>query len=166
MRLNRISVTAPVPALVLALVLAAPLAARAGDAVTVENAWARASAGGAGNGAAYLTVVNAAADDALISASADVSKIVELHEHTHENGIMRMRKIDSVAIPAHGSAVLKPSGEHVMLIGLNAPLKEGESFPMALTFKNAGTVRTTVKILGVGSMGPSGPGMNHEGMKH
>lgn len=142
----------------LALALAFPLSAFAADAVTVENAWARASATGAGNGAAFMTLTNPTAQaDTLTSASADVAMSVELHTHLHDNGVMRMRKVDSIPVPANGSTSLKPAGYHVMLLGLNAPLKEGQSFPLTLTFKNAGAVQTSVKILGVGAMGPATP---------
>lgn len=125
-------------------------------AITVSAAFARASAGPVKTGAAYLTIHNAGAEtDRLIAAKADIAKRVELHTHRHEGGVMKMRPIESVEVPAGGMAVLKPGGDHVMFMGLKAPLKQGESFPLTLVFENAGTVTITIEIGPVGAMGAS-----------
>jgi copper(I)-binding protein len=51
------------------------------------------------------------------------------------------------------AALLKPGGDHVMLMGLKQPLKEGESFPLILTFEKAGDVQVTVKVEKAGATG-------------
>ncbi len=129
----------------------------AGD-VTVENAWARASAGMTKAGAAFMTVKNAGATaDRLVAAKASIAKKVELHTHKMVEGVMMMRRIDGVDVPAGGMAMLKPGGHHVMFMGLHAPLKEGQTFPLTLVFKNAGEITSQVMINSVGAM---------KGMKH
>ena len=131
--------------------------------LTVESPWARASAGAARAGAAYLKIVNAGAEnDRLIGVSAPVAERVELHTHTISEGVMRMRKVDAVPVPGGKSAELTPSGHHVMLIGLRAPLKEGETFPLTLTFDKAGTITVTVAV---GSIAARGPDMRHHDRK-
>ncbi len=132
-------------------------------ALTVGAPWARASAGAARAGAAYLRIANAGAkDDRLIGVSAPVADRVELHTHTISDGVMRMRRVDAVPVPGGGSAELKPGGYHVMLIGLRAPLKEGETFPLTLTFDKAGTITVPVTV---GSIAARGPGMKHHRRK-
>ena len=126
-------------------------------ALTVEAPWARASAGAARAGAAYLRIANGGAeDDRLIGVSAPVAERVELHTHTMSDGAMRMRRVDAVPVPGGGSAELKPGGRHVMLIGLRAPLKEGETFPLTLTFDRAGAITVPVAV---GPIAARGPGM-------
>jgi hypothetical protein len=53
-----------------------------------------------------------------------------------------------------------------MLIGLAQPLKEGERFPLTLTFRDAGEVTVEVKVEAVGSMGAAGTSSNHGTMNH
>lgn len=140
--------------------------AQAGD-LTIETPFARATAGPAKNGAAFLTVKNAGAEaDRLIAAKAPVADRVELHTHLHENGVMKMRQVEAVEVPAGGEAALQPGGDHVMLMGLKAPLKEGESFPLTLVFEKAGEVTVDVMIGGVGAMeGHDHSGHGDHGMK-
>ena len=138
----------------------------ADNKVMVENPWARASIGK--NGAAYVTVMNHGKQaDKLIGAMAPVAKRVELHTHKNDNGIMRMRHIKSVAIPAHDSITLKPGGHHIMMMGLTQKLKMGEEFPLTLVFEKAGKVTVKVQIKHAGALGkPSGQGHGKHKMKH
>jgi copper(I)-binding protein len=138
----------------LAVALLAPLgrAAEAGGAavaqvgdLVVENAWARESV--TPTGAVYLTVRNqGAADDRLIGIATDVADRAELHGSVMQDGVMRMRPVAAIEVPAGGEAVLAPGGLHVMLIGLQAPLQEGGSFALKLSFETAGEVEVTATI--------------------
>jgi len=131
--------------------------------LSISDPWARASAGMARAGAAFMSVANSGAADRLISADADISDVVELHTHIKDGDVMRMRKVDAIDITDRTTTKLQPGGLHVMFIGLHEPLKEGETFPLSLTFEHAGTVEVTVSVRGVASMGPMGtvPGMTH-----
>lgn len=122
-----------------------------GPVVAVEKPWARATAGQAANGAAYLTLAGPENGDRLLSATSPVAELVELHTHSEEDGIMRMRAVEAIAVPAGGKVELKPGGLHIMLIGLNAPLKEGRRFPLTLTFERAGPIRMEVPVLAAGA---------------
>jgi hypothetical protein len=77
-----------------------------------------------------------------------------------------MRRVEAIEVPADGMASLRPGGFHIMLIGLTEPLKEGERFPLTLTFEKAGSVTVEVAVEGVGSMGPQQDGMDHGTMDH
>ncbi|MBF0251592.1 MAG: copper chaperone PCu(A)C [Alphaproteobacteria bacterium] len=140
--------------------------------ISVTEPWARASAGMANAGAAFMMIHNSAAeDDTLVAATADVSKKVELHTHTMDNGVMKMREVEGgIPVPAHGMQALKPGSYHVMFMGLNAPLQEGSTFPVTLTFKSGQELTVDVQVKGVAHM-PAGGMMNmdHEPktmMKH
>ncbi len=135
--------------------------------ITVGEPWARASAGKARNGAAYMTIRNAGAADRLVAASAKVSKKAELHTHIRDGDVMRMRRVDAINLDAYARTKLEPGGLHVMLMGLNAPLKEGDSFPLTLTFERAGEVTVDVPVRKAGAMGDGamhGHGSGHGGM--
>lgn len=131
--------------------------------VAVEKAWARASAGKAANGGAYMTILNGGKEgDRLIAAAADVSRKVELHTHINENGVMRMRQVDGIEVPAGKGVMLRPGSYHVMFMGLDKPLKEGDKFPLTLTFEKAGKKTVEVTVMGVGAMKPGGHGMDRD----
>lgn len=145
--------------LVLALALAATSPAAAHDPspqdIAVEQPWSRATAPNAPNGAAFMTIRNSGHDaDRLVSAVSAIAERVELHTHRMENGVMKMRPVDVIDIPAEGEAVLKPGGLHVMMFGLKAALVEGETFPLELTFERGGTRTVEVTVMGAGSRAP------------
>jgi len=69
--------------------------------------------------------------------------------------VMKMRPLAGLDIPAGQSVTLKPGGEHIMLMGLNGPLREGQSFPLTLTFEKAGAREVTVPVGKAGAAGPA-----------
>ena len=141
----------------LALALTAGAAAQSTSKIgpiEVSNAWARASAGRAGAGAADFN--HGGESDRLVSAKTDVSRTASLHAHIMKDNIMRMVRVDGLEVPAGGRATLRPGGHHVMLMGLAQPLMRGHSFPLSLTFEKAGTVTVEVVIMGPGARGPAG----------
>lgn len=150
-------VAACVGGLIVALGLIFGRPAGAGD-ITVVEAWARATPPGAKSGAAYFSFKNSGAADRLIGATTPAARRPELHTHIKDGGVMRMRPIDGVDIPAGGMAMMAPGGDHVMLMGLAGPLKKGASFPMTLTFERSGAVTIQVSVRGIGAQTPSGHG--------
>lgn len=132
--------------------------------LTIEPGWARASATPVAKaGAAFFTIRNTgAADDTLIGAESAVAGKTEVHAHKHENGIMKMMPAGDVIVPAGGMVMMKPGDLHVMLMGLNAPLKEGGHFEVTLKFLSAGNVTVPVTIMSVAAKGPAvGHGEGH-----
>lgn len=141
-----------------ALVLAA-FAATAGEAskVSVAGAWARATPEGAKNGAAYLVLKGGTeAADTLLGGSSPVAGVVEVHTHLEEDGVMKMRRVEKLAVAPGSTQVFAPGGLHVMLMNLTAPLKEGSSFPLTLKFETAGEITVDVAVAGIGAAGPGG----------
>lgn len=139
----------------LAAVLAvAPVAVCAAD-LEISGAFLRASPKVANAGAGFVTIKNSgAADDTLLGAEAGISKTVELHTHIKDGDVMRMRQVDSIAVPAGATAELKPGADHIMFINLNKPLAEGEKVAVTLVFAKAGKQVVEMPVLGVGAMAP------------
>ena len=129
----------------------------------IYDAWARASAGPAPNGAAYVSIHNHGPADRLIGVSTPVAARSEPHAHVMEGDIMKMRPSGPIDIGAAARVRLEPGGRHVMLMGLKAPLKEGETFPLTLRFEKAGEITLTVAVLKVGDAGPGDPHQRHQG---
>lgn len=136
----------------LVLLLFAPAVAAAEPAIMVSDAFARAGSPLAQVGVAYMTLTNAGADDRLIGAHSAVAERVELHTHIAEGGMMRMRKVDYIALPDRAETVLAPGGLHVMLIGLTQPLRAGETLSLTLDFAHAPDQVIAVPILAPGAM--------------
>ena len=128
-------------------------AAGAAD-IRVEDAWARASAGAARNGAAYVTLVNRGAAAALIGVESSAAARAELHMHIMDGDMARMRPAGSVPLPAGARVALAPGGLHIMLLGLRAPLREGASFPMTLRFDDGDSRAIEVIVGGVAAAAP------------
>lgn len=114
--------------------------------ITIEHPYARATAPAQPVGGGFVTLVNQGGDDRLLSASAEVSKSVELHTMSMDGDVMRMRQVDGIALPAGQKVELKPGALHMMFLGLKAPLKTGDSFPVKLKFEKAGEVTVTVNV--------------------
>lgn len=118
--------------------------------IDIGHPHARATAPGQPTGAGYLKLTNGGAADKLLAASADVSGKVELHTMSMEGTVMRMRQVEAIDVPTGKTVALEPGGLHIMFVGLKAPLKVGESFPMKLRFEKAGEVTVEVKVEAAG----------------
>lgn len=140
-------------ALTLAAILASVTSVIAGE-IMVTEAFARASASPtAATGAAYVSVMNHGAEaDRLIAVESPFGMAM-LHRSVQENGVAKMEMLDAAEIPAMGTLEMKPGGLHIMLTGLKAPLKKGETMTLTLTFEKAGKLDVTVPVGGVAEMG-------------
>ena len=102
--------------------------------IQVGNAWARATAPGQDTAGVDLTITSKQAAT-LVGASSAVCKTIELHSMTMTSGMMKMREVPSIALPAGKRVNLGEAGYHLMLIGLKSPLKPGDSIPLTLDIK-------------------------------
>jgi copper(I)-binding protein len=111
--------------------------------IQVQHPYARAVPPGQPNSAAFMTLRNMGGEaNALIAASSPAANVVELHTHTMDDGMMKMRRVEQIDIPAKGETELKPGGLHIMLIGLKQQLKPG--IKVALTLKFSDGTESTV----------------------
>ncbi len=118
----------------------------AGD-LLLEHPYAVPSLQGSANGAAYLRGIrnSGSQPDRLIGASTPVAERVELHQMTLDAGVMRMRAIPAIELPAGAEVPLRHGGTyHLMLLNLKRPLVDGDRFDLTLDFERAG--RQTVKV--------------------
>jgi copper(I)-binding protein len=105
--------------------------------ISVEGAWARATLPGQTSSAAYFTIRNDGGPDKLLSVSSTAAN-ASLHSTTMDNGVMRMRPVAGIDVPANSTVELKPGGTHVMMTGLKAPLTPGSTIPLDLKFEKSG----------------------------
>lgn len=143
------------PGRTLLLALCAMLVAACGPAAvadtTIEVGDARMPVPPGPNAAVYMTLTNAGDTDArLVAASSDVAESAELHESTEQDGQMSMAPVDGVDIPTGGTATFEPGGLHLMLLGVDDGLVEGDTISLTLQFEGAAeqTVEATVVPIG------------------
>ena len=99
--------------------------------------------------AAFMGLMNhAGQDDRLISATSDIAERVELHTHIEgDDGIVKMTPVEGgIAVPADGLAHLKRGGDHIMFMGVNKPLINGDVIEVTLTFEKAGEVKLEIPV--------------------
>ena len=137
-------------ALIFALIT--PLA-MAATSVDVVQPYARAVPPGQTNSAIFMRLKNnSAVPISLISAKSGVAEAVELHTHTMDQGVKKMRQVSEIKIAGNGMTHLKPGGYHIMLIGLKQNLFEGQKISVKLYFSNGemSVVELPVKKVMVG----------------
>jgi copper(I)-binding protein len=139
-------------ALAIALALGAPAQA-AGPTLAVSGAWSRPAVAGT-NGVGYLVLTNTGKTaDALVRVESALAARVEMHSSSMAGGVMSMKKLDRLAVPAGGAAAFAPGGNHLMLIGLTRTVKAGDTIPATLTFASGSKLQTA---LAVGVSAPAG----------
>jgi len=131
--------------LTLAFALTAGVSAQpSAQRLTVEQPWVRLNAPGAQATGAFMVLGNVGGKALkIVRAESPVAQVTELHDHINDGGVMKMRAIPALIIPAGEKATLKPGSLHVMLIDLKAPLKEGDQVPITLFFEDDS--RTTIE---------------------
>ena len=139
---------AQLSALALAALLVLPVAVTAADSnLVVSDAYVRLMPPGTTTSLAFMSISNRSGSDRrLLQAASPVARTVELHTHIDDHGVMRMRQVAAIDIPAGGRAELRSGGYHVMLIGLRQPLQEGERVPLTLRFDDGSTQKLEVPV--------------------
>ena len=136
----------------------APIAASAHDTkvgdLTIEHPWVRATPRGAQVAGGYVTITNkGTAPDRLVGGSIAVAAKFELHQMSMNSGVMQMRPIGPLEIPAGGELTLDPAATHIMFTGLKRGLEKGETLDGTLVFEHAGTVQVRFEVEGIGAKG-------------
>lgn len=121
---------------------AAGAAQAAAAALRFESPWLRATPAGASVGAGYASLNNDGdAPRVIVRIESAVAAQVQIHSMSHQHGMMQMREKPSLAVPAHGSAVLQPGADHLMLLGLKQPLLAGQTVSLEFVFDDGGRQR-------------------------
>lgn len=118
------------------------------EGVVIEEGYAYATAPKQKNGAAFFIVSNYTDQhDRLIGVSSNVADKTVLHTMSENKaGVMEMQEVDGIDIPLGNRIGFTSAGDHVMLMGLNSPLKDGEKFTLTLTFEKAGEIKTEIPV--------------------
>ncbi|WP_179300239.1 copper chaperone PCu(A)C [Pseudothioclava arenosa] len=152
MMISRRSVLAALAATGLSLALPLHTARAEGAPLEISGGFLRASPGAAKIGAGFVTIRSKGEADRLIGFRSPACARPELHTHVMDNGMMRMRQVEAIEVPAGGEAVLEPGGLHLMFIDLTAPLAEGDNVPVTLIFEKAGEIEVSLPVKSAGAM--------------
>lgn len=132
------------PALALAscLLLAAPAWAE----VKVGRPWVRGTTTTQKATGAFMTIVSSE-PTALVAAASPLAGKVEIHEMRMDGSVMRMRRVDEIALPAGKPVDLNPGGYHIMLMELREQLREGAKVPLTLKIRNGNGAMSEVAVM-------------------
>ncbi|MDI5987365.1 copper chaperone PCu(A)C [Halomonas sp. M4R5S39] len=120
------------------------------DDVRVSHPFATPAPPGVPHGAAYVDIgVEGDEPAVLVGARSPASETVEFHDMSMDDGVMRMRRVERIDIPAGTLQTMRPGGGyHLMLMNLVTPLNEGERFPLTLEFAERGEIEVEVWVQG------------------
>jgi periplasmic copper chaperone A len=144
--------------------LAMALPAQAHDGVHVNAAYAVVASGKATTAAAFMAIVNhAAEEDILVSATSSAAERVELHSHAEDaSGMMVMAEVEGgFAVPPEGTRKLARGGDHLMLVGLTRPLVPGDRIDLQLTFSRGEVIDLILPVQDAAALGEAMEGHDH-----
>jgi len=131
--------------------------------VTVSEAWARATAPGQDSAAVAMRIVSRK-EARIVAVVSSFASSSEIHSMVHENGMMKMRALDAMLLPANQSVSLGADGNHLMLMGLKQPLKAGDTVTLTLVVQFADKHKENVKV--EAEVKPLAAGHDHGSMGH
>jgi periplasmic copper chaperone A len=113
--------------------------------VSITNAWAKTTVPGGQVSAAYMDI-KSTTPVKLVKVETAIAGNVEIHSMTMKSGVMEMKAVDAIDVPANKTVSLKPGGYHVMLMMLAASIAKGDTVPLKLTFEGESTKTFTVDV--------------------
>lgn len=129
--------------------------------VFVEDAYVRAMPPGQTVTGAFMVLKNAGDEDrALVRAESDTAKVVELHTHINQDGVMKMRQVQQIELAAGETTELKPGGLHIMLIDVPKRLHVDDEVGIKLVFDDGSSQAISAPVKSV-----TGGMMKHGAMK-
>ena len=117
--------------------------------IVVRDAYLRSSTPSSKSGAGFMELINQTGqDDRLIGVRSDLDGMVQLHSHSEDaNGVMTMGEIEGgVVIPAGATHLFARGGDHLMFMGMTAPLDQGQEVPVTLIFETAGEIEVMIPV--------------------
>ena len=113
--------------------------------VSVKDAWVRGTVAGQAVTGAFMEL-KSTENAALLSVSSPVAGAVEVHEMSMDKGVMKMRAVPKLNLPAGKAVALKPGSYHIMLMDLKQPLKKGDSVPLTLKIEGKDKKLNTLEL--------------------
>ncbi len=120
-------------------------ASASAQTLTVSGAWVRGTVAGQSASGAFMELTSKN-DATLLSVSSLVAGVVQVHEMKIEDGVMKMRMLPKLELPAGKTVQLKPGGYHIMLMDLKRPLNKGDTVPLLLKLEGKDKKVETVEV--------------------
>ena len=133
---------------------------------TVKDAWVRGTVAQQRATGAFMQIQSATGGK-LVGVSTAAAGVAEVHEMSMDGGVMKMRALPALDLPAGQPVDLKPGSFHVMLMDLKKPLATGDTVTLTLTIEGKDGKRENVEVKApvkqLGAMGAMGGGDRHMG---
>lgn len=132
--------------LTLAACLIMPLSAWA--EIVVSDAWVKPTIPGTENGAGYFVIENQGESAVTLrGVTTDVARASEIHQHVmKDDGMMRMRRVPELIIPAGEQVIFQPASYHIMFFGVKNPFRVGDSVAFQLQFTDAEALDVVAEV--------------------
>lgn len=117
--------------------------------VSVVDAWTRPARAGQPVSAAYVTLCNGGDADALVGISSvggPAASAIEMHLSAMSDGVMSMKQVERIDLPANARTTFEPGGAHIMLIGVEREIAAGAAPTFKLEFENAEPIHWAFKV--------------------
>ena len=125
-----------------------------GHKLHVDKAWVRLAAVPGNPAAAYFTIHGGKAPSRLIAIDSQAAGSAELHRSMKAGDMASMQRVDGVDVPAQGTIAFAPGGYHVMLFGIGARVKPGDTLPLVARFAKGDPMEVSAKVVGAGDPPP------------
>lgn len=133
-------------ALISLMMMVAAYAEASAQDIRLIDGYAYPPIGGGGVAVAYVTLENTSQQDrSIVSATSDTVSMIELHEHIQDGDVLKMRKVDSIMLPAGQRVEMKPGGLHLMLMGVTEPMNPGDELKAKLQL-DEGSQEITIPV--------------------
>lgn len=113
--------------------------------ISVREPWVRGTTPAQKTTGAFMEITSSEGA-ALVSASSPAAGLVEIHSMKIEEGIMKMRPLPRLELPAGKPVQLRSGGPHIMLMNLKQQIKPGDVVPITLKIESKGGKQTTIEI--------------------
>lgn len=121
--------------------------------VAVNDAYMREVIPGNSVTSAYMTISNKSEQAIkLVAAKSDAIPLIEIHEHTMHDGMMKMGQVDYVKIEANSQVKLQPMGLHLMMFDLTQPFAAGQQITVTLMFDNNTSIDVNLPVQSIKTM--------------
>ena len=124
------------------------------EGLAVRDAWVRLAAVPGRPAAAYFTITGGPAKDTLTAVDADKVATIELHESGMAGGMMSMKPMAGIDVPANGEAAFKPGGNHAMLFGIDPSIRPGRALPLTFRFQSGKSLSANATVYAAGDIAP------------
>ncbi|HQR58203.1 MAG TPA: copper chaperone PCu(A)C [Azonexus sp.] len=117
----------------------------AGD-IEIKAPWVRGTVAGQTATGAFMEITSKSGAS-LVGAASPVAGVTEVHEMKMDDGVMKMRAVARLDLPAGKPVILGPGGYHVMLMNLKQMIKTGDSVPLTLQFEGKDTKVEMIEVV-------------------